>query len=50
MEGDTKSTLKSFNSDFYELHMNKGREYTFKKFKKFGIQNIFIYRLIKKIE
>ena len=30
--------------------MNNGREYTFKKFKKFGIQKATIYRWMKKIE
>ena len=30
--------------------MNKGREYTFKKFMKFGIHKATIYRWMKKIE
>ena len=50
MESDTKKTLKSVISDFYKLHMNKGREYTFKKFLKFGIHKATIYRWMKKIE
>ena len=30
--------------------MNKGKEYTFKKFKKFGIHRATIYRWMEKIE
>ena len=48
MDGDTKKPLKSVISDFYKLHMNKGKEYTFKK--KFGIHKATIYRWMKKIE
>ena len=50
MDGGTKKPLKSVISDFYQLHMNKGREYTFKKFMKFGIHKATIYRWMKKIE
>ena len=42
MDGDTKKPLKIVISDFYKLHMNKGKEYTFKKFKKFGIHKATI--------
>jgi hypothetical protein len=37
MDGDSKKPLKSVIYDFYKPYMNKGKEYTFKKFKKFGI-------------
>ena len=50
MDGDTKKPLKNVIPDFYKLHMNKGKEYTFKKFKKFGIHKATIYRWLKKIE
>ena len=50
MDGGTKKPLKIIISDFYKLHMNKGKEYTFKKFKKFGIHKATIYRWMKKIE
>ena len=50
MDGGTKKTFKSIISDFYKLHMNKGKEYTFKKFKKFGIHRATIYRWMEKIE
>ena len=46
MDGDTKKPLKIVISDFYKLHMNKGKEY----FKKFGIHKATIYRWMKKIE
>ena len=44
IDGDTKNVI----SDLYKLHMNKGEEYTFKKFKKFGIHKVAIYRWMKK--
>ena len=50
MDGNIKKPFKSVISDFYKLHMNKGKEYTFKKFKKFGIHKATIYRWMKKIE
>ena len=50
MDGDGKKPLKIVISDFYKLHMNKGKEYTFKNFKKFGIHKATIYRWMKKIE
>ena len=43
MDGDTKKPLKNVIPDFYKLHMNKGKEYTFKKFKKFGIHKATYY-------
>ena len=48
--GDGKKPLKTVITNFYKLHMNKGKEYTFKNFKKFGIHNATIYRRMKKIE
>ena len=50
MDGDGKKPLKTVITNFYKLHMNKGKEYTFKNFKKFGIHNATIYRRMKKIE
>ena len=46
----TKKPLKTVITNFYKLHMNKGKEYTFKNFKKFGIHKPTIYRWMKKIE
>ena len=37
MDGDGKKPLKTVITYFYKLHLNKGKEYTFKNFKKFGI-------------
>ena len=37
MDGDSKKPLKIVITDFYKLHKAKGKEYTFKQFKKFGI-------------
>ena len=42
MDCDGKKTLKTVNTNFCKLHMNKGKKYTFKTFKKF--------RWIKKID
>ena len=50
MDGDGKKPLKTVITNFYKLHMNKGKEYTFKQFKKFGIHKATIYRWLKKIE
>ena len=34
MDGDSKKPLKIVITDFYKLHKAKGKEYTFKQFKK----------------
>ena len=44
MDCDGKKTLKTLITNFCKLHMNKGKEYTFKNFK------ATIYRWIKKID
>ncbi len=50
MDGDGKKSLKTVITNFYKLHMNKGKEYTFKNFKKFDVHKATIYRWLKKIE
>ena len=45
MDGDGKKPLETVLTNFYKLHMNKGKEYTFKNFKKFGIHKATIYRI-----
>ena len=50
MDGDSKKPLKIVITDFYKLHKAKGKEYTFKQFKKFGVHKATIYRWLKKIE
>ena len=50
MDGDSKKPLKIVITDFYKLHKAKGKEYTFKQFKKFGVHKATIYRQLKKIE
>ena len=32
-----KTPPKTVITNFYKLHMNKGKEYSFKNFKKFGV-------------
>ena len=49
MDGDSKKPLKIVITDFYKLHKAKGKEYTFKQFKKFGVHKATIYRWLKKI-
>ena len=44
MNGDGKKTLKIVITNFYKLHKAKGKEYTFKQFKKFGVHKTTIYR------
>ena len=39
-----KKPLKIVITDFYKLHKAKGKEYTFKQFKKFGVHKATIYR------
>ena len=43
MDGDNKKSLKTTIIEFYKLNSSKGKEYTFKNFKK-------IYRWLEKIE
>ena len=50
MDGDGKKPLKTVITYFYKLHLNKGKEYTFKNFKKFGIHKATIYTWMNKIE
>ena len=50
MDGDGKKPLKTVITNFYKLHMNKGKEYTFKNFKKFSVHKATIYRWMKKID
>ena len=50
MDCDGKKTLKTVITNFCKLHMNKGKEYTFKNFKKFSVHKATIYRWIKKID
>ena len=50
MDCNGKKTLKTVISNFYKLHMNKGKEYTFKNFKKFSVSKATIYRWMKKID
>ena len=49
MDCDGKKPLKTVITNFYKLHMNKGKEYTFKNFKKFGVHKATFYRWMKKI-
>ena len=44
MDGDSKKPLKIVITDFYKLHKAKGKEYTFKQFKKFGVHKATIYQ------
>ena len=37
MIGDGKEPPKTVITEFFKLHINKNKEYTFKQFKKFGI-------------
>ena len=48
MDGDSKKPLKIVITDFYKLHKAKGKEYTFKQFKKFGVHKATIYIWLKK--
>ena len=50
MDGNGKKPLKTVITNFYKLHMNKGKEYTFKNFKKFSVHKATIYRWMKKID
>ena len=45
-----KKPLVTVITYFLKLHMNKGKAYTFKNFKKFGILKATIYSWMKKIE
>ena len=50
MDCDGKKTFKTVITNFCKLHMNKGKEYTFKNFKKFSVHKATIYRWMKKID
>ena len=50
MDSNGKKTLKTEITNFCKLHLNKGKEFTFKNFKKFGIHKATIYIWMKKIE
>jgi transposase len=50
MDGDGKKTLETVITNFLKLHMNKGKAYTFKNIKKFGIHKATIYSWMKNIE
>ena len=50
MDCDGKKPLKTVFTNFYKLHMNKGKEYTIKNFKKFSVHKATIYRWMKKID
>ena len=49
MDSDGKTTLKTVITNFNKLHVNRGKEYTFKNFKKFGVHKATFYRWMKKI-
>ena len=42
MDGDGKKPLETVITNFHKLHMNKGKEYSFKNFKKFGVHKATI--------
>ena len=50
MDCNGKKPLKTVITNFSKLHMNKGKKYTFKNFKKFSVHKATIYRWMKKIE
>ena len=50
MDCNGKKPLKTVITNFYKLYMNKGKEYTFKNFKKFCVHKATIYRWMKKID
>ena len=50
MDCDGKKPLKTVITNFSKLHMNKGKKYTFKNFKKFSVHKATFYRWMKKIE
>ena len=50
MDDDGKKPLETVITNFFNLHMNKGKAYTFKNFKKIGIHKATIYSWMKKIE
>ena len=49
-DGDGKKPLETVITNFFNLHMNKGKAYTFKNSKKFAIHKATIYSWTKKIE
>ena len=50
MDGSGKKPLETVITDFYKLHMNKSKEYSFKNSMKFGVHKATIYRWMKKID
>ena len=46
MDCDGKKTFKTVITNFCNLHINKGKEYTFKNFKKFSVNKATNYREI----
>ena len=44
MDGDTIKSLKTAILVLYKLHTSKGKEYTYKQFKKSGVHKATIYR------
>ena len=51
MDGNGKKPLKIVIAEFYKLHKAKGKEYTFKQFKKFGVHKAtFIENLVLELE
>ena len=47
MDGDRKKSLKTAIIEFYKLNSRKGKEFTYKNFKKGGVHKATIYRRIK---
>ena len=50
MDCSGKKPLETVITNFYKLHMNKSKEYSFKNFKKFGVHKATIYRWMKEVE
>ena len=50
MNGDGKKLLKIAIIEFFKLNSSKGKAYTFKHFKKGGVDKTTIYRWLKKFE
>ena len=56
MDGSGKKPLETVITNFHKLHMNKGKEYWFKNFKKFGVHKATIgesidgWKRLKKME
>ena len=50
MDGDSKKSLKTAIIEFYKLNSRKGKEFTYKNFKKGGVHKATIYRWLEKFE